>query len=61
MELLYFVIIFTLVSFRLIGYAKWLDKTWYVSKWNRYQGCKVFTLKDLEETRAKLNDSNSKF
>lgn len=61
MELLYFVIIFTLVSLGLIGYAKWLDKTWYVPKWNRYEGCKIFTLKDLEETRAKLNDSNSKF
>ena len=55
MELLYFVIIFTLVSLGLIKYAYWVDKTWYAPKW------KVFTLKDLDETRAKLNDSNSKF
>ena len=61
MELLYVVIIFTLVSLGLIRYAYWVDKTWYAPKWNRYQGCKVFTLKELDETRAKLNDSNSKF
>ena len=61
MELFYFVIIFTLISLRLIGYAKWLDKTWYAPKWNRYQGCKVVTFKDLDETRSKLNDNNSKF
>lgn len=57
MELLYMVIIFILVSLRLLGYDYWINKTWYVPEWNRYQGYKVFTLKDLEETRVKLNDS----
>ena len=62
MVILWYMFIFSLVSYGLIVYAELNNKkmtsfTWY--KWSKYQYCDVMYLQDLDEKRKWL--ANSKF